>query len=67
MGRGKSVGLRLGSVNVGTMTGREPADRTQRRKLDVLCKQETGKEGSRAGKTGARFTLSYLGVERQME
>ncbi|KAK3525575.1 hypothetical protein QTP70_000455 [Hemibagrus guttatus] len=41
--KGKSVGLRIGTLNVGTMTGkgRELADMMERRKVDILCVQET--------------------------
>ena len=37
--RGKNVGLRMGTLNVGTMTGksRELADMMERRKVDILC------------------------------
>ena len=41
-GRGRSVEVRVGTLNVGTMTGkgRELADMMERRKVDILCVQE---------------------------
>ncbi|KAK3555313.1 hypothetical protein QTP86_014915 [Hemibagrus guttatus] len=61
----KSVGLRIGTLNVGTMTGkgRELADMMERRKVDVLCVQETRWKGSKARSIGAGFKLFYYGVD----
>ncbi|KAK3522013.1 hypothetical protein QTP70_021391 [Hemibagrus guttatus] len=63
--KGKSVGLRIGTLNVGTMTGkgRELADMMERRKVDILCVQETRWKGSKARSIGAGFKLFYYGVE----
>ncbi|KAK3544338.1 hypothetical protein QTP86_009110 [Hemibagrus guttatus] len=63
--KGKSVGLRIGTLNVGTMTGkgRELADMMERRKVDILCVQETRWKGSKARSTGAGFKLFYYGVD----
>ncbi|KAK3553518.1 hypothetical protein QTP70_004198 [Hemibagrus guttatus] len=63
--KGKSVGLRIGTLNVGTMTGkgRELADVMERRKVDVLCVQETRWKGSKARSIGAGFKLFYYGVD----
>ncbi|XP_062866594.1 uncharacterized protein LOC134329279, partial [Trichomycterus rosablanca] len=63
----KSVGLRVATLNVGTMTGkgRELADMMQRRKVDVLCVQETKWRGSKAYSIGAGFKLFYHGVDRK--
>ncbi|KAK3519736.1 hypothetical protein QTP70_003706 [Hemibagrus guttatus] len=63
--RGKSVGLRIGTLNVGTMTGkgRELADMMERRKVDILCVQETRWKGSKARSIGAGFKLFYYGVD----
>ncbi|KAK3532234.1 hypothetical protein QTP86_009512 [Hemibagrus guttatus] len=63
--KGKSVGLRIGTLNVGTMTGkgREPADMMERRKVDILCVQETRWKGSKARSIGAGFKLFYYGVD----
>ncbi|KAK3515097.1 hypothetical protein QTP70_006858 [Hemibagrus guttatus] len=62
--KGKSVGLRIGTLNVGTMTGkgRELADMMERRKVDILCVQETRWKGSKARSIGAGFKLFYYGV-----
>ena len=42
-GKGRCVEVRVGTLNVGTMTGkgRELADMMERRKVDKLCVQET--------------------------
>ncbi|KAK3506807.1 hypothetical protein QTP70_028370 [Hemibagrus guttatus] len=63
--KGKSVGLRIGTLNVGTMTGkgREMADMMERRKVDILCVQETRWKGSKARSIGAGFKLFYYGVD----
>ncbi|KAK3540514.1 hypothetical protein QTP70_032471, partial [Hemibagrus guttatus] len=63
--KGKGVGLRIGTLNVGTMTGkgRELADMMERRKVDVLCVQETRWKGSKARSIGAGFKLFYYGVD----
>ncbi|KAK3572845.1 hypothetical protein QTP86_008260 [Hemibagrus guttatus] len=63
--KGKSVGLRIGTLNVGTMTGkgRELADMMERRKVDILCVQETRWKGSKARSIEAGFKLFYYGVD----
>ncbi|KAK3511425.1 hypothetical protein QTP70_007902 [Hemibagrus guttatus] len=63
--KGKSVGLTIGTLNVGTMTGkgRELADMMERRKVDILCVQETRWKGSKARSIGAGFKLFYYGVD----
>ncbi|KAK3508392.1 hypothetical protein QTP70_027449 [Hemibagrus guttatus] len=63
--KGKSVGLRIGTLNVGTMTGkgRELADMMERRKMDILCVQETRWKGSKARSIGAGFKQFYYGVD----
>ncbi|KAK3545944.1 hypothetical protein QTP70_016948, partial [Hemibagrus guttatus] len=63
--KGKSVGLRIGTLNFGTMTGkgRELADMKERRKADILCVQETRWKGSKARSIGAGFKLFYYGVD----
>ncbi|KAK3517734.1 hypothetical protein QTP70_017145 [Hemibagrus guttatus] len=63
--KGKSIGLRIGTLNVGTMTGkgRELADVMERRKVDILCVQETRWKGSKARSIGAGFKLFYYGVD----
>ncbi|KAK3573700.1 hypothetical protein QTP86_032065, partial [Hemibagrus guttatus] len=63
--KGKSVGLRIGTLNVGTMTGkgRKLADMMERRKVDILCVQETRRKGSKSRSIGAGFKLFYYGVD----
>ncbi|KAK3531746.1 hypothetical protein QTP70_027292 [Hemibagrus guttatus] len=63
--KGKSVGRRIGTLNVGTMTGkgRELADMMERRKVDILCVQETRWKGSKARSIRAGFKLFYYGVD----
>ncbi|MCJ8736311.1 hypothetical protein PDJAM_G00258110 [Pangasius djambal] len=53
------------TLNVGTMTGkgRELADMMERRKVDILCVQETRWKGSKAHSIGAGFKLFYYGVD----
>lgn len=62
--KGKSLGLRVGALNVGTMTGkaRELDDMIQGRKVDLLFVQETRWKGSKAKGLGAGFKLFYHGV-----
>ncbi|KAK3542458.1 hypothetical protein QTP86_025883, partial [Hemibagrus guttatus] len=43
--------------------GRELADMMERRKVDVLCVQETRWKGSKARSIGAGFKLFYYGVD----
>ncbi|KAK3530520.1 hypothetical protein QTP86_027885 [Hemibagrus guttatus] len=52
-------------MNVGTMTGkgRELADMMERRKVDILCVQETRWKGSKVRSIGAGFKLFYYGVD----
>ena len=61
--RGRKVALRVGTLNVGTMTGkgREVADMMERRKLDILCVQETRWKGSKARNLGGGCKLFYYG------
>ena len=67
MRKTKSLGLRVGIINVGKMTGkgRELADMMQRRKVEVLYVQGTGMKGSKAGNTGAGFKRYYPGMDRR--
>ncbi|KAK3509752.1 hypothetical protein QTP70_008387 [Hemibagrus guttatus] len=46
-----------------TGKGRELADMMERRKVDILCVQETRWKGSKARSIGARFKLFYYGVD----
>ncbi|KAK3571553.1 hypothetical protein QTP86_013185 [Hemibagrus guttatus] len=45
--------------------GRELADMMERRKVDILCVQETRWKGSKACSIGAGFKLFYYGVDRK--
>ncbi|XP_063587803.1 uncharacterized protein LOC134765045 [Penaeus indicus] len=55
--------IRIGTLNVGKMTGksRELVDMIERRKLDILCVQETRWKGSKARELGAGYKLFYHG------
>lgn len=57
--------MRVGTLNVGTMTGkgRELADMMERRRVDILCVQETRWKGSKARSIGGGFKLFYHGVD----
>ncbi|KAI5090312.1 eukaryotic translation initiation factor 4 gamma 3 isoform X8 [Silurus meridionalis] len=61
----RRVEVRVGTLNVGTMTGkgREVADMMERRKVDMLCVQETKWKGSKARNIGGGFKLFYHGVD----
>src|SRR5271163_3444951 len=64
-----SVGVRVGTVNVGTMSRRsmEVADVSARRRLDFCCLQETRWKGGSAkmleGREGARYKFFWSGSE----
>ncbi|KAK3510361.1 hypothetical protein QTP70_005658 [Hemibagrus guttatus] len=47
----------------GAGKGRELADMMERRKVDILCVQETRWKGSKARSIGAGFKLFYYGVD----
>ena len=57
----KRVELKVGTLNVGMMTGkgRELADGMERRKVDVLCVQETRWKGENARCIGEGCKLWY--------
>ena len=59
--------LKVGTLNVGTMTGkgRELADMMERRKVDILCVQEIKWKGSKARNIGGSYKLFYHGVSGQ--
>ncbi|KAK3531167.1 hypothetical protein QTP70_013271 [Hemibagrus guttatus] len=59
-----SVCAELGLVISGAKgKGRELADVMERRKVDILCVQETRWKGSKARSIGAGFKLFYYGVD----
>ena len=57
--------MRAATLNVGSMTakGRELVDMMERRKIDILCVQETKWKGSKARNIGGGFKLLYHGVD----
>ena len=61
----KSVEVRAVTLNVGSMTGkgRELVDMMQRRKMDILCMQETKWKGSKARGIGDGFKLLYHSID----
>ena len=62
--------MRVASLNIGTLTGksREVADMMKRRKIQILCLQETrwtgGKSGGKARTIGDGYKLYYSGGGR---
>ena len=61
---GRRTLIRVGTLNIGTMTGRERelADLMERRILDILCLQETKWKGSKARNIGGGCKLFYNGA-----
>ncbi|KAI5621014.1 separin isoform X1 [Silurus asotus] len=61
----RALEVRVGTLNVGTMTGkgREVADMMEKRKVDMLCVQETKWKGSKSRNIGGGFKLFYHGVD----
>ena len=57
--------VRMGTLNIGTMTGRgrELVDLMERRKVDILCLQETKWKGSKARNIGGGCKLFYNGTD----
>ena len=53
----------MGTLNIGTMTGRgrELADMMERRNVDILCPQETKWKGSKAWNSGGGCKIFYYG------
>ena len=60
-------GFRVCQLNVGSMTGkgRELADLMRKKKVDVLCVQETRWRGDKAKELGDGFKLFYSGANEQ--
>ena len=63
----KLVRVRVGTLNVGTMTGRgrELTDLMERRKVGVLCVQETIRKGDKAKELGRGCKLLRSGANKQ--
>ena len=64
MWEGRRTLIRVGTLNIGTMTGRriEPADMMERRSVDVLSLQETKWKGSKARNIGGGCKIFYNGA-----
>lgn len=63
----KSVDIRMGTLNVGSLTGKEfeLADMLVRRKIDILCVQETKWKGSKAKCIAGGYKVFYYGTDRR--
>ena len=63
----KKIAQRVGSLNVGCMTGRsrEVADVMKRRKINILCVQETRWRGNKARNLGEGYKLFYSGANKE--
>ena len=63
----KVQAVRIGTLNVGSMTGRsrEVADVMERRKVDILCVQETRWRGNKAKDIGGGYKLLYSGANER--
>ncbi|XP_066965684.1 craniofacial development protein 2-like [Macrobrachium rosenbergii] len=61
------IGFRVCQLNIGSMTGRgrELADLMRKRKVDVLCVQETRWKGNKAKELGDGYKLYYSGANKQ--
>ena len=59
--KGRCSLIRVGTLNIGTMTGRgrELADMMERKNVDVLCLQETKWKGSKARNIGGGCKIFY--------
>ena len=62
---GRKMEVKVGTLNVGTMTvkGRELAEMTVKRKVDILCVQETKWKGRRARNIGDGCKIVYHGED----
>ena len=63
--KGRRLLIRVGTLNIGTMTGRgrELADIMERKIVDILCLQETKWKGSKASNIGGECKLFYNGAD----
>ena len=63
--KGRRSLIRVGTLNIGTMTGRarELADMMERRNVDILCLQETKWKGSKARNIGGGCKIFYNGAD----
>ena len=62
---GRKMEVKVGTLNVGTMTGkgRELAEMMVKRKVDILCVQETKWKGSKARNIGDGCQIFYHGED----
>ena len=62
--KGRRLLVRMGTLNIGTMTGRRRklADMMKRRNVDILCLQETKWKGSKARNIGGGCKIFYNGA-----
>ena len=63
----RALPLRVGTLNVGTMTGRgwAIADLMKTRKVNILCVQETRWKGNKAKELGEGYKLVYSGANKE--
>ena len=63
--KGRCSLIRVGTLNIGTMTGRrrELVDVMERRNVDILCLQETKWKGSKARNIGGGCKIFYNGAD----
>ena len=59
--------MRVGTLNIGSMTGRgrEVADMMKRRRVDILCVQETRWKGEKARELGDGYKLYFSGANKE--
>ena len=65
--KGRRSLVRVGTLNIGTMTGRgrELTDMMERRNVDILCLQETKRKGSKTRNIGSGCKIFYNGADRK--
>ena len=65
--KGRRSLIRMGTLNIGTMTGsrRELAERMEQRDVDILCLQETMWKGSKARNIGGGLKIFYNGADKR--
>ena len=63
--KGRRSLVRVGTLNIGTMTRREIelADLMERRNVDILCLQETKWKGTKVRNIGGGYKLFYNGAD----
>ena len=63
--KAQTMKLRIGSINVGSMTGKggELVDMLERRKVEICCVQETRWRGNKARPLGRGYKLIYSGTD----